>query len=104
MESRLDLYGKTVRWGELENLYGFLTPEESAKVVFSDKLNNIRVTDYQVRIPPMTLDEHTISQTVTIEYVLNDTQVINTLSDRQTWEYDQELKQWFRANPIPEFK
>lgn len=104
MESRLKLYGKTVRWGSLENLYGFLTPEESAKVVFPENLHNIRVTDYQVRIQPRMLDEHRLSQTVTIEYLFRDTQAIRTLSDHQMWEYDEEDKQWFRANPIPEFK
>jgi len=104
MQARLKLYGKTARWGALENLYGFLTPEESVKVVFPDNLNNIRVTDYQVRIPPMVLEEHKMSQTVTIEYLFTDTQVIRTLSDNQIWEYDEESKDWFRANPIPEFK
>jgi hypothetical protein len=104
MEVRLHLYSKTARWGALENLYGFLTPEESVKIVFPDNLDNIRVTGYQVRIPPMMLDEHKLSQTVTIEYLLRDTQVIKVLSDDQVWEYNQETKEWFRANPIPEFK
>lgn len=104
MDVRLKLYGKTVRWGALENLYGFLTPEESVKVVFPDNLNNIQVTDYQVRIPPMMLDEHKLSQTVTIDYLFKDAQVVRTMSDSQIWEYDVEAKEWFRANPIPEFK
>lgn len=104
MEVRLDLYGKTARWGALENLYGFLTPEESAKVVFPDNLDNIRVTSYEVRIPPMMLDKHVLSQTVTIEYLFRDTQVIRTMSDNQVWKYDPEIKEWYRANPIPEFK
>ena len=104
MEARLDLYGKTVRWGALENMYGFLTPEESVKVVFPGNLGNIRVTNYQVRIPPMMLEKHKLSQTVTIEYLFRDTQVIKTMSDSQVWEYDPEVKEWYRANPIPEFK
>ena len=104
MEARLDLYAKTVRWGALENLYGFLTPEESAMVEFPDNLGNIRVTNYQVRIPPMMLDEHTLSQTVTIEYLYRDTQVIRTMSDSQVWEYKPELEEWYRTNPVPEFK
>lgn len=104
MEVRLDLYGKTARWGALENLYGFLTPEESAKVVFPDNLDNIRVTSYEVRIPPMMLDKHVLSQTVTIQYLFRDTQVIRTMSDNQVWKYDPEIKEWYRANPIPEFK
>ena len=104
MEVRLDLYAKTVRWGALENMYGFLTPEESVKVVFPDNLGNIRVTNYQVRIPPMILDEHRLAQTVTIEYLHRDSQVIKTMSDSQIWEYNPEVKEWYRANPIPEFK
>lgn len=104
MEMRLELYAKTVRWGALENLYGFLTPEESAKAIFPDNLNDIRVTSYQVRIPPMMLDQHKLSQTAVIEYLFHDTQVIKTMSDNQVWEYNPEIKEWFRANAIPEFK
>jgi len=104
MEVRLELYAKTARWGALENLYGFLSPEESAKVIFPDNLDNIRVTNYQVRIPPMMLDEHKVSQTVTIEYLFHDTQVIKTMSDHQVWEYNPETEKWFRANPVPEFE
>ncbi len=104
MQARLNLYAKTVRWGALENLYGFLTLDERIKAVFPGNLDNIRITDYQVRIPPMMLEQHILSQTVTIEYLFRDTQVIKTMSDNQIWEYNKETKQWFRANPIPEFK
>ena len=104
MEAQLSLYGKTARWGVLENLYGFLNPEEGIKAVIPDNLDNVRVTDYQVRIHPMVLEEHKISQTVTIEYLFRDTQVIRTMSDSQIWAFDEESKQWFRANPVPDFK
>lgn len=103
-DMRLELYAKTVRWGALENLYGFLTPEESAKAALPDNLNDIRVTGYQVRVPPMMLEKHKLSQTVVIEYLFHDTQVLKTMSDNQIWEYDPELESWFRANPVPEFK
>ena len=104
LQSKLDFYAKTARLGALENLYGFLSPEESAKATPPDYLDNIKVTDYVVRMPTQISEEGTATQGVEINYLFRDQAVIRTLSDHQVWKYDQTHENWYRANPIPEFK
>ena len=104
LDSKLSFYGKTVRWGALENLYGFLAPSESQTVVIPTNLNNIRVTDYEVRVPPRMIEPGKASQTAEISYLFRDRAVVKTLVDNQLWEFDETAEDWFRANPVPEFK
>ena len=104
LDAKLNIYGKTVRWGALENLYGFLSPEDSADVIIPKNLDNIRVTDYVVRVPPHLVDLTKATQTAEINYLFRDQHIIRTLVDYQEWRYDEKVKNWYRSNPIPEFK
>ena len=98
-------YHSTVRWGLLEHAYQFLKPnDEGAAVSVPEDLDTIRVTGYDVVLPPAYLTETTVTQTAKISYVFIDKPVERSLTDIQQWEYDEELKLWFRTNPIPEFK
>ena len=77
-------------------------------------LHNIKVTDYRVITPARQVDEsagedeevvkYNLLQTVAIEYIVKDAQVVHTLTDNQVWEYNREEKTVYRVNPIPEFK
>jgi hypothetical protein len=97
-------YQGTVRWGYLEQLYGFLQPELAENAIIPDNLSNVRVTGYDLIHAPTQVDEHSITQTVIIRFVFVDRQVERQLTDKQLWEYDPEAESWSRANPIPEFK
>lgn len=97
-------YQGTVRWGYLEQLYGFLQPELSENSVIPDNLRNVRVTGYDLIRPPTQVDEHIFTQTVIIRFVFVDRQVEKQITDKQLWEYNPESESWARANPIPEFK
>jgi hypothetical protein len=96
-------YDHAVRWGDLEEAYAYLKPDEVPPVI-PEGLDNIRVTGYELLGPVFNLDENRVSRKVRIEYVLKDRQVVKSLIDNQVWEYDQQNEQWFRVNPLPEFK
>ncbi len=103
----LNLYRHEVRWGQIEALPAYLKPDmiEAQPPVAQDP-NNVRVTEYEVLIVPHFLgqDRNRASQTVRIDYIFRDRQVVHSLVDEQHWEYDAQAKKWYRSNLIPVFE
>lgn len=104
LESRLSQYGKIIRWGHFEDAYGYLKLAPGERIEIPKNIQNIRVTSYEVYVPPVKLDETSAVQTVKIVYLHKDRQVLKTLFDEQTWEFDDARANWFRTNPIPVFE
>lgn len=103
--SVLSKYETMIRWGQLEQTYGFLEPELAAKTRLQTGLDNVRITGYEVVMRALLLTETTATQTVKISFVLQDRQVERTIIDEQQWVSDeQETRHWWRANPIPEYR
>lgn len=103
LKDTLRLYESTVRWGALERMYGYLSPEERENVKIPPGLGNVQVISYETAIPLAPIDENRYQHTAGIRYVLKDQQVVRTITDYQIWEMDPESKNWFRVNPIPPF-
>lgn len=105
LQSYLTRYESAVRWGNLQHAYGFLNPELAETTVLPQGLDNIQVSQYLVVSPPVLLSKTTATQTVAISYILVDRQVERSLLDQQLWQREGEGSgEWYRANPIPEFK
>lgn len=105
LENNLKKYQATVRWGRLADAYGFLEPEIAREVRIPDGLENIRVTQYRIIKPPTFRTPTMATQTVAISYILLDRQVERTLVDDQIWQREnEETRNWYRFNPIPELK
>lgn len=104
LRDTLNSYESVIRWGILEKAYGFLSPELSEEAVIPDNLKNFRVTGYERINGPSPLSDDKAAQTVLIEYVLVDRQVLRSLIDKQIWQWAEEEKAWQRANPIPIFE
>ena len=101
----LSRYESAMRWGNPQHAYGFLKPELAAQTPLPQDLDNIEVSQYLVVSPPVLLNKTTATQTVAISYILVNRQVERSLVDRQVWEReDANSREWYRANPIPEFK
>ncbi len=105
MNMRLKEYGHEVRWGALEALPSYLAPEliDAQEPVAKDP-SNLRVTSYEVLRSPSPAGEDQIVQTVKIEYLFRDRQVVRNLVDQQKWKYNPENNDWMRSNHIPVFK
>ncbi len=105
LEDTLQLYAGIIRWGALRKAYSFRDP--SSMEMLDDipsGLENIRVTSYEVVQGPIMSDETTAVQTVLIEYLYKDIQVIRNLQDRQVWHYNEEEESWTLASKVPQFK
>jgi hypothetical protein len=103
LQDTLRRYESTVRWGQLQRIYGFLKPELSANMTLPAGLDNVRVTHYDTIAGPAPIAETRWVHSVAIEYVMQDSQVVKTLTDEQVWEQDTETGNWYRANLIPNF-
>ena len=102
LREALRTYEVTLRWGELADVYGFLTPELKERTPIPAGLENIEVTDYEVLMPPR-VNDRKAQQKVRIRYIHQDRQIVRSLIDHQLWTNSGE-KGWIRANPIPFFK
>jgi hypothetical protein len=102
LESTLNNYRAAMRWSYFDSVHNFRDPEALEPV--PQRLDNVRVTSYEVVRPPIMLDDTTASQTARVEYVLEDRQRVRTILDRQRWVYDTEAKTWWLTTPIPSFE
>lgn len=101
LREALRSYEVTVRWGELVNAYGYLTPELKERTQVPANLENIRITHYDIVSPPR-IHENKAEQQVKIRYIKQDRQVVRSLVDYQKW-IKLPKQGWRRANPIPFF-
>ncbi len=106
LDLRLREYAHEVRWGALEALPSYLEADKlSEQPPIADDPQNIRVTEYEVLRPPMPgSDENQITQTVKIDYLFRDRQVVRSIIDQQSWKYYPDTGNWVRTNLIPVFK
>jgi len=104
LQERLKSYEASVRWGYPGQAYNFLEPELAKKSVIPGNLAHIKVTQYKVIQRPDLIAKHVVALVVVLGYVHEDQQVERSLTDRQQWQYNEEKKQWYRTNAIPEFK
>jgi hypothetical protein len=102
LESALSGYRQAIRWGYYPAAAGFLHPDQRDGLDLA-KLENVRVTNYEVVQPAVIDDSATAEQLVQIDYVLSDQQVLKSLADRQQWRYDEPRKSWWLHSGLPPF-
>ena len=103
LRNTLRVYEDVVRWGQLPKIYALTLRQPGDTVASPDGLDNVRVMAYDVVVAPSQVTEERWTQTVAIEYVKTDQQVVKTLVDDQVWELSPVTGNWYRVNPIPLF-
>jgi hypothetical protein len=107
-ERSLDLtlkgYAKVVRWNEFERALKFIDPELKEKLtpkgVEWERYSQIKVSGYQ-EAPPVTEEDGTVTSVVRIEVYNIHTLKERAITDRQSWRYDEEAKNWFLTTGLP---
>ena len=102
LDSTLSNYHTAMRWGHWESLISMRSPK-APKMPEVD-LDNVRVTGYELRQPPVEIEKDKVVQVVQIDYVLRDRQQLRKLRDNQEWRYDPETKLWSLFSPFPDFQ
>ncbi len=103
MEERLSQYGAALRWGSWETASDFQPVAERGRLDLP-YLKNIHVTSYDPVYREELKGSDVIRQNVEIRYYFEQTGVEKTITDRQTWRYDNEKGQWFLLSGLPDFK
>lgn len=96
-------YQSALRWGYYETAVGYLHPDQRQSQP-APSLTGIRVTGYDVVQPPIVREPGVATQIVAIEYLHEDRQVIERLTDRQTWRWDDNLQNWQLRSGLPGFR
>ena len=98
-------YENNIRWGEFEAASRFINYEEvTGPEPDPALLKRIRVTAYDVLGTSISEDHNEARVTVEIRYYDEERMSEITLTDRQTWRYDEEEEYWYLASPLPAFK
>jgi hypothetical protein len=99
-------FGNAVRWSDWDMAWKFVDPATRTSLVLpgeeQDRLQNIKVTGYQVRSSEPQADG-TILQTVDIHYIDQATQVERVAHSRQVWRTDDGGDHWWLTTGMPEF-
>ncbi|KOR31415.1 hypothetical protein TI04_00945 [Achromatium sp. WMS2] len=92
LETTWSVYQGAMHWKYCDTLIGFYSAPVAKETLA--KLDNVRVTAYEVRHSPM----------VEIQYVLNSEQMLRKVIDRQEWRYAKTRKSWLIFSPFPLFE
>ena len=99
-------FGNSVRWSDWDMAWKFIDPATRRSLVLpgeeQDRLENIKVTGYQVRSSEPQADG-TIMQMVDIHYVEMNTQVERVSHSRQIWRTDDGGEHWWLTTGMPQF-
>jgi len=101
MEESLASYGAAIRWGQFERAADYQAGYQPPDLVF---LKNIHVSSYNPIYRKEFDEGMRAEQVVEIRYYREDEGVEKSLTDRQSWRYDQKKKQWFLESGLPRFQ
>ena len=97
-------YENSIRWGYFQLAYDFKKPQEGKKKTPDfKKLEEIRISTYDVLKSRIAEDKLQAYQTVSIKYYNIHHMVEKTLIDKQVWEFNREHKKWFLTSDFPVF-
>lgn len=102
LEETLSSYGSAVRWSRFEAAADFQT-EAARRPVDPEAYKDIHITAYDVVYRHESDDRKNVRQTAEIRYFLEHEGVEKKVTDRQTWKFDEQKKQWFLETPLPVF-
>ena len=104
-QSALSEYGAAIRWGEFDRAQEFVDPIHRAEHPITEldreRFKLIQVSGYEVKHASATADG--LQQTVEIRVINKLTQSERTLTDRQTWRWDEAGKRFWLMSGLPDF-
>ena len=104
-QSALSEYGAAIRWGEFDRAQEFVDPihreEHPITELDRERFKLIQVSGYEVKHATATADG--LQQTVEIRVINKLTQSERTLTDRQTWRWDEAGKRLWPMSGLPDF-
>ena len=97
-------YEAAVRWGHFGHVYAMHRRADGAAPAPTPRLNNYKVTSYQVLTRSVAEDEASADQVVQIKYYHVDYLRESTLTLQQHWRHDAPTHTWLVTSPPPDFE
>jgi len=104
LQATTNAYQSALCWGYYETAYGFLDPELRKGKALPPMFQDLRVTGYDVVQPPLIQAEGEATQIVHIDYIHEDRQVVERVTDRQRWRWDPASRTWWLRSGMPGFQ
>ena len=105
LDKALWQYETAIRWVDFSSANSLRRPDGEA-VYTPDPalLKHIKVTSYNVLETATSEDHAEVQMTVEIIYYHDERMTLTTITDKQTWKYDPEIKAWYITTPLPAFR
>ncbi len=103
LQARTNEYQSALRWGYYDMAASFLQPGTHPDQSSTTRFQGLRLTGYDVVQPLRLHDATTAVQTVLIDYLYEEQQVVKQLVDQQRWRWDGTRSAWFLASGLPKF-
>ena len=98
-------YEHAIRWSDFDYASAFVPVSESEDQSPSPEIIKlVRGTDYKVRQTAASKDENQVVRIVEVSYYRSDKMIVNTITERELWVWDDEKKQWNLKSGLPDFK
>jgi hypothetical protein len=98
-------YEHAIRWSDFDYAAAFVRdPESEEKSPDPEIVKLVRVTNYKVKRTAISPDEKQIAKIVEISYYRSDTMIVNTITEQELWEWDDENQRWDLKSGLPDFK
>ena len=104
LDETLYKYASLIRWSNFDNAVTLLKRGDDIKPPSQfqvQKLKQFKVSRYLESPIQPGLTENTIRQSVEIQFYNIHTNKSKTIVDRQNWEFDDDLGQWFLTTGLP---
>jgi hypothetical protein len=106
LTNTLNAYASTVRWGDFNSALQFVDPKVREAHPLSSlemaRYQQYKVSGYDEGKGPVPSGKFEVSQVVQINLVNINTQAERTVTDRQTWRYDEAGKHWWLESGLPD--
>lgn len=97
-------YATLIRWSNFDGATTLLKQEENSKTASKfelQRLKQFKVSRYIESPIQPGKEENVVLQNVEIQYYNIHTNKSKTIYDHQSWEYDDDLQQWFLTTGLP---
>lgn len=106
LTTTLNAYASTVRWGDFKGALEFVDPkvreEHPLSTLELSRYQQYKVSGYDEGNGPVPHGKFEVSQTVQINMVNVNTQSERSVTDHQTWRYDETSKHWYLESGLPD--
>ena len=107
LDETLNQYASTLRWGEPDQLLGFIDPDTlkdtPVRPIDLERLRQVRVAGWRAQ-PPAMISDKRARQIAQVDLVNINTQKVRSAVEVSDWRWDATAKRWWLVSGLPRFE